>query len=161
MDENAENQQESFPQEQPAQEQEAKRKRTGKSGVSKYVPAIAWLTMVFFVGMVLGNLLWLVTADVLAFGREDRAVQITIEDTDTLKDISNKLAQERLVSFPGIFRLYARISGTAERFGPGTYRLNAKYDYPALAKVLANRTVQRQAADADARKGRPYIFPLI
>lgn len=160
MDENAENQKDSLPQEQTQEVQEAKREKTGKTGVSKYVPAIAWLTMVFFVGMVLGNFLWLVTADVLAFGREDRAVQITIEDTDTLKDISNKLAQERLVSFPGLFRLYARVSGTAERFSPGTYQLNAKYDYPALAKVLANRTVQRQAADTDAHKGRPYIFPL-
>jgi cell division protein YceG involved in septum cleavage len=145
MDENAEHQNQSLPQEQPPEVQEAKKEKTGRTGVSKYVPAIVWLTTVFFVGMVIGNFLWLVTADVLAFGREDRAVEITIESTDTLKDISNKLAQEGLVSYPGLFRLFARVSGTAERFGPGTYQLNAKYDYPALAKVLAKRTVRTAA----------------
>jgi cell division protein YceG involved in septum cleavage len=145
MDENAEHQSQSLPQEQPPEVQEAKKEKTGRTGVSKYVPAIVWLTTVFFVGMVIGNFLWLVTADVLAFGREDRAVEITIESTDTLKDISNKLAQEGLVSYPGLFRLFARVSGTAERFGPGTYQLNAKYDYPALAKVLAKRTVRTAA----------------
>ena len=145
MDENAEHQNQSLPQEQPPEVQEAKKEKTGRTGVSKYVPAIVWLTTVFFVGMVIGNFLWLVTADVLAFGREDRAVEITIESTDTLKDISNKLAQDGLVSYPGLFRLFARVSGTAERFGPGTYKLNAKYDYPALAKVLAKRTVRTAA----------------
>ena len=145
MDENAEHQSQSLPQEQPPEVPEAKKEKTGRTGVSKYVPAIVWLTTVFFVGMVIGNFLWLVTADVLAFGREDRAVEITIESTDTLKDISNKLAQEGLVSYPGLFRLFARVSGTAERFGPGTYQLNAKYDYPALAKVLAKRTVRTAA----------------
>ena len=49
MDENAEHQKESFETQPP---QEAKTKRTGKSGVSKFTPAIVCLTMVFFVGMV-------------------------------------------------------------------------------------------------------------
>jgi cell division protein YceG involved in septum cleavage len=138
MDENAEGQKESFQQSQP----EAKKETTGNTGVSKYVPAIVWLTTIFFVGMVLGNLLWHITADVLAFGREDQPVVITIEATDTLKDISNKLAQEGLVTYPALFRLFARITGTAQRFGPGSYQLNTKYDYPALAKVLARRAVR-------------------
>ena len=142
MDENAEHQNESF-ETQPTQE--AKKKRTGRSGVSKYAPAIVWLTMVFFVGMVLGNMLWLFTADVLAFGREDRTVEITIEDSDTLKDISKTLAQQGLIEFPGLFRLYAKFSGKATSFLPGTYELNAKYDYPALAKVLSSGTVRRDA----------------
>ncbi len=141
MDENAEHQRESF--DNPSSPTEAKKKRTGRSGVSKYAPAIVWLTTVFFIGMVLGNFLWLVTADVLAFGREDRAVEITVESTDTLKEISQKLAQQGLVEFPGLFRLYAKFSGKAEQFLPGTYALNAKYDYPALAKALSHRTVQR------------------
>ncbi len=142
MGENAENQQESFPQEQPITPNEPKKKRTGQSGVPKYVPAVVWLTTVFVIGLVLGNLLWLVTADVLAFGRENRAVEITISSNDTLKDISQELARQGLVDFPGLFRLYARFSGKAEQFLPGTYTLNAKYDYPALAKALSSHRVR-------------------
>ena len=150
MDENAEYQKESLPQEHIPEPKEAKKEKTGKSGVSKYIPAIVWLTTIFFVGMVLGNLLWLLTADVLAFGREDRMVEITVEAQDTLKDISRKLAEQNLVSYPGLFRLYARLSGTAQRFGPGTFRLNAKYDYPALAKILANGAVRAAALPSSA-----------
>jgi UPF0755 protein len=143
MGENAENQQESFPQEMQ-QSNQPKKKKTGEKGVSKYIPALVWLLTIFFVGMVLGNLLWLVAADVLAFGRENRVVEITIEDTDTLKDISDKLAQEQLITYPWLFRQYARLSGMAARFRPGSYEVNAKYDYPALAKALASRKVQRE-----------------
>ena len=143
MGENAENQQESFPQEMQ-QSNQPKKKKTGEKGVSKYIPALVWLLTIFFVGMVLGNLLWLVAADVLAFGRENRVVEITIEDTDTLKDISDKLAQEQLITYPWLFRQYARLSGMAARVRPGSYEVNAKYDYPALAKALASRKVQRE-----------------
>lgn len=143
MDENAANQQKSLSQK---KSQEAKKEKTGKSGVSKYAPAMIWLTSVFVVGMVIGNFLWLITADVLAFGREDRVVEITVESSDTITDISHKLAQEGLVSYPGLFRLFARISGTADQFGPGTYQLNTKYDYPALAKILTKRPVRTDAS---------------
>ena len=142
MDENAENQQESFPQE-PIESEEPKKKRTGASGVSSLVPAIVWLSTIFFVGMVLGNLLWLLVADVLAFGRNDVTVQISIAETDTIKEISDILAQEGLISYPWLFRLYANFTGAADRFRAGTYELSTRYDYHALAKVLSSGNVRR------------------
>lgn len=145
MDENAENQQESFPQE-PLESEEPKKKKTGASGVSSLAPAIVWLTTIFFVGMVLGNLLWLLVADVLAFGREDVTVQVNITDSDSLKDISKILAREGLVSYPGLFRLYAKFTGAAEKFRPGTYELSTRYDYHALAKVLSSGSVRKNTS---------------
>ncbi len=142
MDENAENQQESFPQE-PQESNESKKKRTGKNGVSSLVPAIVWLTTIFFGGMVLGNLLWLLVADVLAFGRGDITVEVTISENDTLKDISKNLERQGLISYPGLFRLYAKFTGNAEKIRPGTYALSTRYDYHALVKALSAGTVQR------------------
>ena len=139
MDENAENQQESFPRE----SLETKKKRTGASGVSSLVPAIVWLSTIFFVGMVLGNLLWLLVADVLAFGRGDVTVQVSIAETDTIKEISDILAEEGLVSYPWLFRLYANFTGAANRFRPGTYELSTRYDYHALVKVLSSGNVRK------------------
>ena len=139
MDENADNQQESFPQE-PL---ETKKKRTGASGVSPLIPAIVWLVTIFFVGMVLGNLLWLLAADVLAFGREDITVEISITDADSLKDISKTLAREGLITYPGLFRFYAKFTGAAEKFRPGTYELSTRYDYHALAKALSSGSVRK------------------
>ena len=139
MDESADKQQESFPQE-PL---ETKKKRTGASGVSPLIPAIVWLITIFFVGMVLGNLLWLMVADVLAFGREDTTVQVSIADTDSLKDISKTLARKGLVTYPGLFRLYAKFTGAADQFLPGTYELSTRYDYHALVKALSSGSVRK------------------
>lgn len=139
MDETADNQQESFPQ----KPLETKKKRTGASGVSSLIPAIVWLLTIFFVGMVLGNLLWLMVADVLAFGREDITVQVSITDTDSLKDISKKLASDGLVTYPGLFRFYAKFTGAAGKFSAGTYELSTRYDYHALVKALSSGSVRK------------------
>lgn len=111
------------------------RKRDGKRPPF-YIPAIVWLLLVFLIGMMLGNLLWLAVADVLAFGRESRIVELTIAPEDSLQDIANKLADNNLVSYPRLFRLYAKISHAAEKIKPGTYKLNAVWDYPALVHAL-------------------------
>ncbi len=144
MDENAPNQQEDSLSE-PLPSKEPKRKKTGQNGVSALVPAIIWLTTIFFVGMVLGNFLWLLTADVLAFGREDKTVELTVADTDSLKEISKNLAQEGLVSYPGLFRLYAKLTDAGSRIRPGTYELSTRYDYHALIRALSSGTVRRDS----------------
>jgi cell division protein YceG involved in septum cleavage len=145
MDENAEHQLDSFPQE-PQESKEPQKKRTGEKSVSSLVPAIVWLSTIFVVGMVLGNVLWLFVADVLAFGRDDMAVEFTISDGDTLKDISKNLEQEGLISYPGLFRLYCKFTGKAQKIQPGIYSLNTRYDYPALMKALSSGTVRRDIA---------------
>ena len=144
MDENAEHQQDSFPQE-PQESNKPKKKRTGERSVSSIVPAIVWLSTIFVVGMVLGNVLWLFVADVLAFGRGDVAVTFTVSDSDTLKDISKNLEQQGLISYPGLFRLYSKFTGKVQKIQPGVYLLNTRYDYPALMKVLSAGIVQRDA----------------
>lgn len=133
MDENADRN--SFPQESQECPDTPEKKRNG-SRTPSYIPAIVWLTMVFFVGMVLGNLLWLGVADVLAFGRENQSIEITISQEDSLADIANKLEENGLISYPWLFRLYAEITNAAEKIKPGTYVLNAIYDYPALLDGL-------------------------
>ena len=153
MSENAEHPQDSFPQE-SQENHEPQKKRTGKNSVSTLIPAIVWLSTIFFVGMVLGNLLWLFMADILAFDRSDMAVEFTISASDTLKDISNNLKNEGLISYPGLFRLYAKLTGKAQRIQPGIYALNARYDYPALMKALSAGTVQR----AITACRRPSLF---
>jgi cell division protein YceG involved in septum cleavage len=142
MSENAEFPQDSFPQE--SQENiEPKKKRTGKNSVSALIPAIVWLSTIFFVGMVLGNLLWLIMADILAFDRGNMAVEFIVSENDTLKDVSIHLKQQGLISYPGLFRLYSKLTGKAQKIHPGTYALNTRYDYPALIKALSAGIVQR------------------
>lgn len=130
MDENADRK--SFQQEAQESPDTPEKKRNG----TRAPIYIVWLTMVFFVGMILGNLLWLGVADVLAFGRENESIEITITQEDRLADIAAKLEENGLISYPWLFRLYAAITNAQDKIKPGTYVLNAIYDYPALVDGL-------------------------
>lgn len=112
------------------------RKRNGMR-VPFYIPTIVWLMVIFFIGVLLGNLLWLGVADVLAFGREKQNVELTIEAQDQLSDIANKLADGGLLSYPRLFRLYARLTNAGQKIKPGTYVLNTGWDYPALVSGMS------------------------
>lgn len=116
-----------------------------KNGVSPLLPPFVWLAAIFIAGIVAGNVLWLLTADVLAFGREDAAVEFTLTEADSLKDLSKNLKRQGLISYPWLFRLYARVTNAPARLRPGTYTLNTRYDYHALVKALSARKVSRSA----------------
>lgn len=144
MDENTHEQQETFI-------SKKGRKKAGSRGVS--IPPIIWLTAIFLVGIILGNVLWLFTADVLAFGREEKEVMFTVSDTDSLKDIAKDLKKQGLVNYSWLFRLYANVTNSSSKIKPGTYTLNTRYDYHALVKVLSSGKVQRSAHIFDSNQG--------
>lgn len=117
-----------------------------RSGAPRFFPSLICLTAVFLVGLVLGNLLWHLTADVLAFGREDHLVEFTVSETDSLKDISLALKENALIDYPWLFRLYAKLTHAEAKIRPGTYRLYGRYDYHALIRALSAGKVQRSSA---------------
>lgn len=107
---------------------------------------ILWLTAIFLVGAFLGNLLWLFAADVLAFGNGETEVEFTVSATDNLKSIARNLKKQGLIDYAWLFRLYASVTGSAEKIRAGTYTLSTRYDYHALVKVLSSETVHRSAS---------------
>ncbi len=124
-----------------------------RSGVPSMIPPFVWLVTIFLAGVVFGNLLWLFAADVLALDREEITTQITISDTDTIKDISKDLKEHGLVNYPWLFRFYAKITNAGQKIKPGTYTLSSHYDYHALIKVLSAGKVQRSTSFFDTNQG--------
>lgn len=135
MDENTDEQQEFFV---PQHTEKA-----GNRSVNALIPSLVRLMAIFLVGVIFGNVLWLLTADVLAFGREDQAVEISVSETDTIKDISKNLKQKGLINYAWLFRLYAKVTHAQAKIKPGTYTLQTRYDYHALVKALSAGKVQR------------------
>lgn len=127
----------------------------------RYVPIVVWLTAVIFIGTVLGNLLWLCAADVLAFNRTDQTISFAVTEEDDLSSIAAKLSQHGLVNFPGLFKLFAKLTRAADRIQPGTYNLNTLYDYPALVDALS--TSQRKTINVTIPEGATLqqIFRLL
>ena len=98
---------------------------------------VIWLAIIVFVGVGLGNILWEYAADMLAFGRENKSVTITINAGDDLDDVCNKLQSTGLIKYPELFKLYADLTDAMEEIKPGTYTLSTVYDYMALKRSMS------------------------
>ena len=79
----------------------------GLFGLPHLVSTAIWAGLILFIGISLGRVLWLCATDILAFGRQEKSVTITITETDDLNSITNKLHNAGLIKYPELFKMYA------------------------------------------------------
>lgn len=131
--------------ERPVRKGRPKRKKgEGLLGIPNILVTFVWLALILAIGVTAGRMLWVCASDVLAFGREDQVVTITIYESDTMDDIIEKLYSNGLIRYRSLFQLYASISDAEEDIQPGIYDLNTRYDYHALVNSMSpssSRTV--------------------
>ena len=124
--------------ERPVRKGRPKRKKgEGLLGIPNILVTFVWLALILAIGVTAGRMLWVCASDVLAFGREDQVVTITIYESDTMDDIIEKLYSNGLIRYRSLFQLYASISDAAEDIQPGIYDLNTRYDYHALVNSMS------------------------
>lgn len=129
---------EAEPHQRPVRKGRPKRKKgEGLLGIPSILVTFVWLALILAIGVTAGRMLWICAADVLAFGREDRVVTITIYESDTMDDIIEKLYSNGLIRYRSLFQLYASISDAQEDIQPGIYDLNTRYDYHALVNSMS------------------------
>ena len=122
----------------PVRKGRPKRKKgAGLFGIPHILATVIWLAIIVAVGTSLGRMLWVCAADVLAFGREDKAVTVTISSADGIEDIARKLHNAGLVRYPGLFQLYASIAVDEGEIASGTFELNTLYDYHAIVNGMS------------------------
>lgn len=133
--------------EEPAQEAEEislrkgrpKRKnRYGMFGIPHILATVVWVIIVIAIGVSMGRVIWVCVSDVLAFGKEEKVVEIRIDNDDTIDDITQKLHEAGLIRYPGLFKLYAGFTDAREEISSGTFALNTIYDYHALVDSMSN-----------------------
>ncbi len=124
--------------ERPVRKGRPKRKKgEGLLGIPNILVTFVWLALILAIGVTAGRMLWVCASDVLAFGREDQVVTITIYESDTMDDIIEKLYSNGLIHYRSLFQLYASISDAEEDIQPGIYDLNTRYDYHALVNSMS------------------------
>ena len=117
-----------------------RKKGEGLLGIPSILVTFVWLALIVIIGVTAGRMLWICAADVLAFGREDKVVTVTVYEADTMDDIIDKLQENGLIRYKSLFRLYADISDAQEDIKPGIYDLNTRYDYHALVNFMSPRS---------------------
>lgn len=132
----------------PVRKSRPKRKKgNGLWGLPHLISSLVWLAIILVIGVSLGRMLWLCAADVLAFGRDNKEVVITIQTTDDIEDIADKLHDKGLVKYPGLFKLYASIAVDDGEIAPGTYTLNTILDYHALVGSMSPSSSNRAVVE--------------
>lgn len=123
----------------------------GLLGIPHILATCIWLLIILAIGISLGRMIWVCAADVLAFGREDREVQVTITAKDDIDAIANKLKNAGLIRYPGLFKMYTDLTHSEEDLSTGTFTLNTLYDYHAL--------VNSMTPFADSREEVKVVIP--
>ena len=114
-----------------------RKKGEGLLGIPSILVTFVWLALILIIGVTAGRMLWICAADVLAFGREDKVVTVTVYESDTMDDIVEKLYAGGLIRYRSLFNFYADISDAEEDIKPGIYDLNTRYDYHALVNFMS------------------------
>lgn len=138
----------SSPKERPVRKGRPQRKKgAGMLGIPHMLATVVWLLIIVAIGTSLGRLLWVCAADVLAFGREDKDVTISVTTEDTMESIAQKLQSAGLVRYPELFLLYADLTDAEEDITTGTFTLNTVYDYHALVSQMSPRSGNRAVVE--------------
>ena len=119
------------------------KKGYGLFGIPHLISTGIWLALIIFIGVSFGRLLWVCCADLMAFGKESQEITITINDNEDIDSISQKLGDAGLVRYPGLFKLFAQLTGKADHIDFGTYTLNAHFDYNAMINAMTSTASRR------------------
>ena len=131
----------------------ARKKGSGLFGIPHLLATAVWLVIIVWVGVSLGRVLWVCATDVLAFGREEQIVSVTVEETDTLDDVARKLKEAGLIRYPEIFKAYGTLTSAREDISAGTFNLNTIYDYMALVNHMASHSSSREVVKVTIPEG--------
>ena len=127
------------PSHRPAAKRRPKRKKTyNLLGLPQILATAVWLGLILIIGSTLGRFMWVCAADVLAFGRGDKEVIVSITEEDNIDTIIQKLQEQGLIRYPWLFQIYADLSDAEEDIELGTFTLNTNYDYHALVNELSS-----------------------
>lgn len=124
-----------------------RRKGAGMLGIPHLLATVIWLLIIVAIGTTLGRMLWVCASDVLAFGREDKDVTISVTTDDTMESIAQKLHRAGLVRYPELFLIYADLTDAEEDITTGTFTLNTVYDYHALVNQMSPRSGVRSVVE--------------
>ena len=143
----------------PAEEKSRRKGRPARKhgygllGIPHILATAVWLAIILWVGVSLGRVLWVCATDVLAFGREEQIVSVTVEETDTLDDIARKLQSAGLIRYPELFKAYGTLTDAREDISAGTFNLNTIYDYMALVNHMSSHSSSREVVKVTIPEG--------
>ncbi len=118
-------------------------RRTTRRVVPLLVKILLYVVIVGVIAVGFGYGAWECAEDVLAFGRSDETLTVTVKEGDTYKDIGQMLKEQGVIKYPWLFNLYCEFTKSTEKMDPGVYELYYNYDYHALVSGMMTGSPNR------------------
>ncbi len=126
---------------------EKPRRKAKRRILPLFVKIALYLVIVGVAAVGLGYGIWECAQDVMAFGRSDETLTVSIREGDTLDDIAQMLADKGVIKYPWLFKFYCKFTDSTDTMDPGTYVISYNFDYHALVNGMIanspNRTTVR------------------
>lgn len=142
-----------------------KKNSYGLFGLPHLAATVIWILLCVSIGVSLGRLVWICAADILAFGRTEKEVVITVTADDDVDSLSDMLYEKGLIKYRSLFKIYCQLAG-AEVGGDistGIFTLNTLYDYHALVNGMSSSSSYRETTEVMIPEGYTcaQIFALL
>ena len=96
---------------------------------------------------------WKCVDEVCALTAKDRVETVTVSQNTTMSQVTDMLYDKGLIQYPWLFNLYCMFSGAEEKIDPGTYQLNAVFDYHALVYGMIETSENRATVEVTIPEG--------
>lgn len=141
------------------------KKGYGLLGIPHILSTVIWLVLIVAIGISLGRTAWLCAADLLALGKEGQEVTITIDISDNMSDIAQKLEKAGMIRYPSLFKAFADFTGKGGNILSGTITFSGEtvYDYNALINAMSYKGGSTVTVDVMIPEGYScaQIFALL
>ena len=133
----------------------APRRKKKKRSSAGRTAALVLLYVVLVIGasVLLACAGWVCAGDVLALNKEPKEVTITIAPDTGFDDVVDKLAEEGLIEYKWLFKLFAAFTHGEEKVTMGTYTLNTDMDYRALLSGMSANSATKAEVSLTITEG--------
>lgn len=142
---------------------EKPRNRQRRRIVPLFVKVLLYLVIVGVAAVGLGFAAWECAQDLLAFGRSDEQLSVTIHTGDSVDAIAQMLKDEGVIKYPWLFKFYCNFTDSNEKMDPGVYDICYNYDYHALVSSMRTNSNNRVTVRVMIQEGATcaQIFALL
>ncbi|MBQ3126660.1 MAG: endolytic transglycosylase MltG, partial [Clostridia bacterium] len=126
---------------------EKKKKKQMSEGAATLLSVVKAITYIVFVIVLAGFLSYFVIRvanDMFAFVKSDEQVTVTIPEYATINEVSAVLAEEGIITYPEVFKLYAKLNHDDGKFKAGDYEINGMMNYDELLMAFKERFVRQR-----------------
>ena len=106
----------------------------GREMMSSSIKALTYIVLVLVVSVFISVFVIRVGNDMFAFVKSDDEIEVIIPEDATTADVAQILADNNIISHPGIFKMYAAFKKEEGNYIAGTYTVSPSMSYDALRR---------------------------